>query len=71
MKKTIVLAISILSLTYVSACGKGEESQPNLTITEPIAENTSIEDTSIGDASKEDVSIADASAEKTSTDNAS
>lgn len=76
MKKTIVLAISILSLTYVSACGKGEESQPNLTITEPIAENTSIEDTSIGDASKEDASVGDASAkdtsaEKTSTDNAS
>ena len=41
MKRRMVLAAVILTLTCVTACGKGEESKQEFSISEPITEGIS------------------------------
>lgn len=61
MKRKVVLSAVILTLACVTACGKGEESKPEFSISEPITDDASSKDTSSeADAPGEDSKAGDA-----------
>lgn len=71
MKRRMVLAAVILTLICVTACGKGEESQTDFSISEPITEDVSSKETSseadaLGEDSKAGDSTGNASTGNTS-----